>query len=475
VNEKNSGSTFRQWVKGISLASGDLIWIAESDDACRPDFLERLVPAFSDPEVVLAYSQSAIIGPRGKIEQPDYHFYTDSISSTRWHSPYTVTGLEEIELALCQMNTIPNASAVVFRRPAQLDFASELETLRLAGDWLFYAMQLRRGKIAFLPDALNYHRRHQKTVRHAFEREAALFEERIYVKMRIFEEFPISTNSVSRSLGCSIREYWDRVQERDRREPGLVHHPRLARSIERIRAAFDQRVSSPAGPRILMVIGDMDPEGGQEDVIRLANAMAEHHPVYLCSARPARFRAPEAARIDSRVVLIEGTLGHAPWSHRQDLDLDQLDAVPERRADVLRELIEFHRIDFIYSAGWWANRLVHEVRQGLNVPWFIDLRSLAAVPANDLKFNLPIAPMMSNVRGAFYARSDDLRMFAGGAIPRPRRLIRIDDGLEVAGGGPAARGLRRPGDLHRSSDDLAGMVTKALFAACDTTKLTERF
>ena len=44
VNETNSGSTFRQWLKGIALATGDLIWIAESDDACRPEFLERLVP-----------------------------------------------------------------------------------------------------------------------------------------------------------------------------------------------------------------------------------------------------------------------------------------------------------------------------------------------------------------------------------------------------------------------------------------------
>ena len=31
-NEANSGNTFIQWNKGISLAKGDYIWIAESDD-----------------------------------------------------------------------------------------------------------------------------------------------------------------------------------------------------------------------------------------------------------------------------------------------------------------------------------------------------------------------------------------------------------------------------------------------------------
>ena len=31
-NEKNSGSTFKQWNKGVRLARGEYIWIAESDD-----------------------------------------------------------------------------------------------------------------------------------------------------------------------------------------------------------------------------------------------------------------------------------------------------------------------------------------------------------------------------------------------------------------------------------------------------------
>ena len=45
ANETNSGSTFRQWRKGIALASAPLIWIAESDDAAHPEFLEEAVRA----------------------------------------------------------------------------------------------------------------------------------------------------------------------------------------------------------------------------------------------------------------------------------------------------------------------------------------------------------------------------------------------------------------------------------------------
>ena len=87
VNETNSGSTFRQWLKGLSLATGDLIWLAESDDAAHPLFLERLVPEFFDPDVVLAYCQSALIGPEGERLADDFLAHTDDVSRVRWRGP----------------------------------------------------------------------------------------------------------------------------------------------------------------------------------------------------------------------------------------------------------------------------------------------------------------------------------------------------------------------------------------------------
>ena len=47
VNEVNSGSTFKQWDKGISLAKGEIIWIAESDDWCELNLLYELVNGIS--------------------------------------------------------------------------------------------------------------------------------------------------------------------------------------------------------------------------------------------------------------------------------------------------------------------------------------------------------------------------------------------------------------------------------------------
>ena len=129
-------------------------------------------PAWSgvfDPAVSLAYCQSVMIGPEGERLPGDYISLTNDLSMTHWRQPYCVPAVEEVELALSQRNTIPNASAVLFRKRADLDCRAELERMRLAGDWLFYAMQIRDGRISYVPDPLNFHRHHNRTVRHAFE------------------------------------------------------------------------------------------------------------------------------------------------------------------------------------------------------------------------------------------------------------------------------------------------------------------
>lgn len=66
-NEVNSGSTFKQWEKGFQLSKGELVWIAESDDKCEPDLLEKLVDGFRKYDnVVVSYCSSKIIDGEGK-------------------------------------------------------------------------------------------------------------------------------------------------------------------------------------------------------------------------------------------------------------------------------------------------------------------------------------------------------------------------------------------------------------------------
>ncbi len=46
--ETNSGSPFKQWLKGIDMATSDILWIAESDDICDPELLRTLLPVFDN-------------------------------------------------------------------------------------------------------------------------------------------------------------------------------------------------------------------------------------------------------------------------------------------------------------------------------------------------------------------------------------------------------------------------------------------
>ena len=167
VNEKNSGSVFRQWQKGVELARGDLVWIAEADDLAHSDFLASTVGRF-EPGVVMSYCQSRQIDEDGAVLSGDYLDYVADLGTHRWQSAYRTSGKEEIAQALFLKNTIPNVSAVVFDRQALkavLDtYGEEIMSYRNAGDWVAYLRLLETGDIAFTPEPLNDHRRHGSSV-----------------------------------------------------------------------------------------------------------------------------------------------------------------------------------------------------------------------------------------------------------------------------------------------------------------------
>jgi glycosyltransferase involved in cell wall biosynthesis/SAM-dependent methyltransferase len=162
-NETNQGC-YPQWLRGLREACGDLVWIAEADDHCAPTLLESLVPAFARDAVVLAYCQSKQVDEQGRELAPDYLQWTADLSATKWRAAYTRRGADEIRDSLAVKNTIPNVSAALMRRPDLSAIESTLIDLRNAGDWLVYVHVLERGEVAYIPQNLNYHRRHGRSV-----------------------------------------------------------------------------------------------------------------------------------------------------------------------------------------------------------------------------------------------------------------------------------------------------------------------
>ncbi|MGC2423990.1 MAG: glycoside hydrolase family 99-like domain-containing protein [Nitrospirota bacterium] len=165
-NESNSGSPFKQWLKGIELARADILWIAESDDVSDPRFLEALLPSFGNPEVRLAYTDSHIIDEDG-IAGGGYSDseYLVSLSESKWKRGYENPAAREINDGLGVKNTVLNVSAALYRKFEVNDvFRSTIQDMRIAGDWYFAVNAIRGGRVHYDARRLNYHRRHSQSV-----------------------------------------------------------------------------------------------------------------------------------------------------------------------------------------------------------------------------------------------------------------------------------------------------------------------
>jgi glycosyltransferase involved in cell wall biosynthesis len=182
VNDKNSGSTFKQWKKGIRLAKGKYIWIAESDDYCDSTFLSSTIEILeNDHSVGLVYCQSNIVD-----EHNEYLFteraWFDQLDDHRWVNSFKTNGLEHVFKHMTDYNTIPNASAVVFRR--ELIQLKDIPTdFKYSGDWYFWINLLSKTNLFYIDKPLNYFRSSNQSTRsnQTLGKKIKIIEERIKI------------------------------------------------------------------------------------------------------------------------------------------------------------------------------------------------------------------------------------------------------------------------------------------------------
>lgn len=165
VNDVNSGSPFKQWAKGIELAKGDLIWIAESDDVADSVFLEKIVPYFDDPEVVLVFTDCKIIDEKSELVRESNPWIHDpSLDIGTMNKIWN--GQEFLENYQRYRNFISNASSAVFRKKALDDIIlRKIEGYKYSGDWLFWNHLILKGKVKFIPESLCSWRIHDASTR----------------------------------------------------------------------------------------------------------------------------------------------------------------------------------------------------------------------------------------------------------------------------------------------------------------------
>lgn len=161
-NEQNSGGVFYQWAKGIKLATGQLCWIAESDDYCEETLLEELVPYFEDENVKLAYAKYCFVDENDNKNEAGFFNYVGYVDKQKWHGNYVNDAENEVDTALGVINTIPNASGAIFKHPGNNDVFDDADwyRMKICGDWVFYLHILKGGKVAYSVDTTSYFRFH---------------------------------------------------------------------------------------------------------------------------------------------------------------------------------------------------------------------------------------------------------------------------------------------------------------------------
>ena len=212
INPTNGGSVFKQWNRGVRAARGEYVWLAESDDASDPRFLQTLVELLdAHPRVGLAYCNSRYID---ELDRPGEALsrFVEELHPSRWRANFINDGIDECRRYLCLMNTVPNASAVVFRKRLYEEIGGADETKRLCGDWVTWIKLLLVGDVAYVAETLNHYRvPHEKSVRRHTMSNAIYLQEYLAILKLIEEKAPPPPEVRRLIVDCLARQWRDQA------------------------------------------------------------------------------------------------------------------------------------------------------------------------------------------------------------------------------------------------------------------------
>jgi|GEM_PF-2401293 len=263
-NSINSGGVFNQWHKGISLAHGDLIWIAESDDYCDVTHLSELVRFFKNEAVMLSFCRSDFVkGDDGTKMWTSEEFLADTKLDI-WGNEFIRSAHWVVNHAWGMKNIIPNVSSAIFRHPGAIPIMSDKSwrNMRLCGDWIFYLHLIRGGLVAYSPRTTNYYRQHGSGTSINIQKENTYYREHEKVAVELLELYKIDPSILDRQQQ-SLYLHWCVSHGSNRKQEFEALY-----NLTRVRS-----VAKPRTPNILMAGFALIAGGGETFPIMMANLL----------------------------------------------------------------------------------------------------------------------------------------------------------------------------------------------------------
>ena len=198
-NEQNSGSAFRQWDKGIEMALGDWIWVAESDDYAEPTFLERMMNEVAKvPDCSLAYAATWWVDENGN----------NMWNNSKGDAVHIHRSEDFIGQRLATNCPIANVSECIFRRDKFRPGESHrYEHMRLCGDWFFYLLLAEQGSVVEVEEPLSYYRQHSSNISNDAEHRGLTFLEGAEVLEYMIDHCGLKTNDYAKGWGKLWAKY----------------------------------------------------------------------------------------------------------------------------------------------------------------------------------------------------------------------------------------------------------------------------
>lgn len=296
-NDSNSGSVFRQWKNGLEVASGELIWIAESDDFCSENFLSEQVRAFQNPAIMLSFCKTEFVMGDPSVKVWTLDDYLSDLDIAHWNRSFVRSAHSLVCAGWAVKNIVPNVSGALFRHPRNLPLLTDPRwlSLRMCGDWVFYLSVIRGGLVAYTPNATNYYRQHDRSTSQTAQKTDEYYKEHEVVASYLCELYRLDRQAL------------------DKQDRALYHHWCCHRGSSfktDFRELYDPdrawTNSMRRRPNVVMAVYALTAGGGETFPVTLANLLLERgYSITLLNCLQAPTEPGVLKMLDPRIPRLE--------------------------------------------------------------------------------------------------------------------------------------------------------------------------